>query len=121
MIETIVIPVTTTGNAGSGAGSATVKLANDGFLLGVNFDFDSTAPATTDTTLAVANPTTTLLTLTNTATDAYYAPRVQACGNTGTAISGVYELIPISESITVSVAQCNAITNAVVVHVKVLV
>lgn len=119
MIRKYTIPVTTTGSAGSASGSEKVDGIN-GFLLGVYLDFAASAPATTDTTIATDNPAQTLLTVTDSATDTYVPVRVQAKDATGAAISGVYEMYPLDGMLKVSLAQCNAITSAVVAYAYVL-
>lgn len=120
-IVTEVVTVTTTGAAGSATGSGNTKAVN-GYLLDIYFDFSGSAPATTDTTVAYA-PTSgggTILTLTNTVTDALHAPRKQASDNAGAAIGGVYDCYPVSGALTISLAQCDALAAALVAYVRFL-
>ena len=119
-IATETLTVTTTGGAGSATGSA-VSGALNGFLLDVYLDFHASAPATTDTTLAYTSPANgNILVITNSATDALHAPRKQASDAAGAAVSGVYDLYPLNGTITLSVAQSDALTGAVTARVRYL-
>ena len=120
IIDTYVIHVTTTGSAGSASGSGNTTSPVNGLLLGVYLDYNGSAPATTDLTVTLSNPGRTILTMTNTVTDAWVPLREQAKDNTGAAIAGIYELVPIDDVVTVSLAQCDALTDAVVAYLKVL-
>jgi hypothetical protein len=119
-IEQEVVRVTTTGSAGSATGTASSGAIN-GFLLDVYLDFHASAPATTDTTIAFDEPDLgNILVVTNSATDALYAPRKQASDSTGAAISGSYDLYPVNGNISVSVGGSDALANAVVVRLRYL-
>lgn len=119
--ETIVtetIAVTTTGADGAATGS-TASGALYGFLLDVYLDYHASAPATTDVTLAYTSPANgNILVVTNNATDGLYAPRKQACDAAGAAITGGYDCYPLNGTVTVSVAQANALTGAVTARVR---
>ncbi len=118
MISTFVIPVTTSGSAGVATGSAQSDIIR-GWLLDVHFDFNASAPNTTDTTLAYADgPQGTILTLSNTATDVLHMPLKQASDSAGAAITGVYGAWPVNGRLSVSVAGCDALTNAVVATLR---
>lgn len=111
------VAVTTTGSAGSATGTGYSGSIN-GLLLGVYLDYNASAPATTDVTIST-NVTAhggTILTVSNNNSDGFYPVRVQAVDNTGTAISGVYELWPISGVVKIAVAQADALTNCVVAY-----
>ena len=111
------LPVTTTGTAGSATGSATSGTIN-GFLLGVFFDFASAAAATTDTTLAYATPHTgNIIVITDSKTDAFHFPRKQASDSAAAAITGVYDALPIAGTLTLSVAQSDAVTDCVTAYI----
>ena len=125
MIKTYSAAVTTTGSAGSASGSTIQQCTPpiNGFYLGAYYDFHASAPgATTDTTIQFHGGGNPSFVLTNSATDGFRPSRIQAALNTdGSAISGVYEMHPIDASgFTVSLAQCDALTNAVVVYIFVL-
>ena len=93
----------------------------DGFLLDVYLDFHASAPATTDTTIAYDEPDFgNVLVVTNSATDALYAPRKNTCDATGAAISGNYTMFPLNGGLTISLAQCDQLTAAVVAKVRYL-
>jgi hypothetical protein len=119
-IATTYVKVTTTGADGSATGTGTSRQIN-GFLLDVYLDFHASAPNTTDTTVALATPALGNITvISNTATDALYMPRKNACDIAGAAISGVYDLYPVSGTISVALAGCNALTDAVVATIRYL-
>ncbi len=109
------IAITTAGGAGAAVGSGT-SLPIMGFLLDVYLDYDAAAPATTDVTISDAifgN----VLVKSNNATDGWYAPRKQSC-DPAAADTGAYELIPLSGPLTIAVAECDAITDAVVATIR---
>jgi hypothetical protein len=112
-----VITVTTTGSAGSATGSTTSNAIN-GLILGVYFDFHASAAATTDTTVAYGSPAHgNLVVITSSKTDAFHLIRKQATDVAGAAITGVYDLLPIAGTLTVSLAECDALTAALVATV----
>ncbi|MDX2078562.1 MAG: hypothetical protein SFZ02_19175 [bacterium] len=112
-IDHIQIKVTTAGSAGSAVGSASSSALN-GKLLAVHVDYTS-QPATTDVTITANSPSMPILTLTNANTDAWKYPRQLMDGITGSALTGVYEPLPIYGAVTVAVAQGDAVTDGVVV------
>lgn len=85
----------------------------NGFLLVVYLDFHASAPATTDTTIAYAERGGNVLAVSNSATDAVFAPRQGLVDNTNTAITGGNAPFPLAGRLTVSLAQCDALTDAV--------
>lgn len=95
--------------AGATTGSATSPRPIAGNLLAVHLDFSGSMAATADTTIARVSdglmPAETLLTITDSATDAWYYPRVQAHGATGSALTGIYEPYPLAGYVSVAVAQ----------------
>jgi hypothetical protein len=117
-VETVAVPVTTTGSAGSATGTGRSPSLN-GFLLDIYFDF-AAAPSTTDTTVAfeAGSGGGTILTLTNTNTDVLHAPRKNASDNAGTAITGVYDCYPLNGVVTVALAQCDALAPAVTAYIR---
>lgn len=121
-IRTEKIEVTTTGSAGSASGNATSRKPINGELIGFYVDYHASTPATADVTITLPDaPTATLLTITNSATDAWYFPRYlvhseAAAALTGTA-GGDRTKHPIDGYIKVALAQGDALTNAVVVYV----
>jgi hypothetical protein len=117
--STITIPVTTTGTAGSATGTATSSEVVMGYLVDVFLDFHASAPATTDTTIAFATRGGDILVATNTNTDTLFHPRVKTVDNTGAAITNSHDRVLLNQPITVSVAGCDALTNAVTAYVRV--
>lgn len=112
----VIINITTTGSAGSASGTTTSGRIR-GWLYAINVDYHASAPATTDITITEANSIgRTLYSKANSVTDVTVYPYIQATDTTGTALSGVYQPIYIDWSgVTVALAQCDALTNAVVV------
>lgn len=122
-LRTYSATITTTGSAGSATGTGTITGVRPGFLEWVAYDFHASAPATTDVTGTGASdalpPSLLLFTSTNSATDALTFPRGAPVNTGGTAITNAHARIPIAGNIAVSVAQCDALTGAVVVTVGV--
>lgn len=119
MIETFPIKVTTTGSAGSAAGSADSDPIN-GILRAIRVDYHASAPATTDLTVTELNSLgRTLLTKTDTATDDIVYPTVEADDAAFAAIADTVWPICIDGRVRVSVAQSNALAPAVTVWVQV--
>jgi hypothetical protein len=109
------IAITTVGAAGSAVGSGTT-IPIIGFLLDVFLDYNAAAPNTTDVT--ISDPTFgNDLVKSNNATDIWLAPRKQTVDPAG-ADTGSYDLIPINGPLTISVAQCDALTDAVVATIR---
>lgn len=111
------VKVSTTGSAASATGSNSVAVPL-GELVGVYLDFNSSTPATTDTTITStgdgAGVGTTLLTITNSTTDAWYFPGEQMDGNTGSAITGAYQHPLVFGHITIALAGSDALTDALI-------
>lgn len=114
-LKRINLPITTTGSAGSAAGSATAGVPGGvARLIAVDIDFNASAPATTDTTIAADRGT--ILTVTNSATDKTFYPRVPVQVAAGTDLAGRGEEPPIVEgTVTVSLAGSNALDPAATV------
>jgi hypothetical protein len=109
------VAVTTTGTTGSATGTGTTS-AYSGLLLGVKLDYHASAPNTTDVTLSEAGGgSRTLLTVSNNNTSGAYYPTVEAQDTAGAAVSGVRLPIALGgTALQVTVAQSNALTDAVV-------
>ena len=119
-IEQEVLRITTTGTAGAATGSAKSKAIN-GFLLDVYLNFHASAPATTDTTVAMDEPDLgNLLVVTNSATDALIAPRQKPVDNANVAITNAHDRFPLSGNITISLAGSDALTDALVATIRYL-
>lgn len=118
-IVTYKVAVTTTGSAGSATGSGTSELIS-GYLLDVYLDFNASAPATSDVTLAYATRGGNILVASNGNTDALHQPLKQASDAAGAAITGVYNPYVLDDKVTVSVAQCDALAPAVTAYIRAL-
>lgn len=115
-----VIKVTTAGSAGSATGSGVSSEVIRGKVWGVYLNFHASAPGTTDTTVKTTGngpPSYNIVVATDTATDAMLNPAAKPVDNANTAITNSHRPFPICDTITVSVAQCDALTDAVVAHV----
>jgi hypothetical protein len=109
------VTIATVGGAGAAVGSGTTIPIN-GFLLDVYLDYHASAPGTTDVT--ISDPTFgNLVVKSDNATDAWLSPRKQTCDQAA-ADSGSYDLIPLCGPLTVSVAQCDALTGALVATIR---
>ena len=102
----------TAGGAGVSTNNATSDFTVTGQLLGFYIRFNDSPPAgTTDTTIAAISgtlPTRTLLTITNGATDGFYAVRAGAVTGANAAITDSSAMIPlVNDKIKVTVAQAN--------------
>ncbi len=112
------VSITTAGGDGAAVGSGTTIPIN-GFLLDVFLNYHASAPATTDVT--ISDPTFgNLVVKSNNATDIWIAPRKQSV-DTAAADTGIYELIPLNGPLTIALAQCNALTAALVATVRFLI
>ena len=112
-IERHVIIVSTTGSDASATGSLVVALPYCE-LLAAYLNFHASAPASTDPPLSSPGDpvAVTLLTITNSATDAWYYPGFQLDGNTGSAITGAYIPAIIHGNLLVELAGSDALTDA---------
>jgi len=109
-IVTRSLAVTTTGSDAAAVGSANLD-GTTGFLLDVWIDYASTAPATTDVTIAYVTRGGTIATVTNNATDILIAPRQNPAADAK---------YPINQAITVSVAGANALDPCVTAWFRIL-
>ncbi len=116
-IETVQVRVNTVGEAGAAEGSAQTPAMN-GYLLDVYLDFDAAAPATTDTTISFTDRGGNVLAVTDSSTDALIAPRQKLVDNTNTAITDSHDRFPLSGPLTVEVAGCDQLEDAVVVTIR---
>lgn len=104
------VTVTTTGANGSAAGTATTLRPIEGLLLAIHIDYAAGDAATADVTIATTGtsyPAQTLLVRSDSKTDGWFYPRVAACDAAAAALTA-YEVIPIADYVSVTVAQGNA-------------
>ena len=122
MIFTVPLKVTTTGGAGVATGSAASPFPVRGYVMGVFLNFHASAPATTDTTLRTKGnsaPSRNLLVVTNSATDAFIATADKPVDNANVAITNAHRGQVVDDYLEIALAQCDALTDAVVAHVLV--
>lgn len=119
-IRQAVVRVTTTGGAGVATGQTDSDVIH-GFLLDVHLNFHASAPATTDTTISLQEPALgDLLVVTNSATDALFAPRQKPVDNANAAITNAHDRFAINGKVRVALAQSDALTDAVVATIRYL-
>lgn len=115
------VNVTTTGSAGSASGTGdTTPLSGE--LISVHLDYHASAPGgTTDVTVTeLGGAARTFLTRTNSATDGTFYPRVLLDDTAGADLTAIYGTFAVAgHSLRVSVAQCDALTDAVVAYIVV--
>jgi hypothetical protein len=116
-ICTETITVTTTGSAGSATGTG-YSAAIDGYLLDIYFNFHASAASTTDTTVTQEGVAGNLVVITDSKTDVLLAPRQAIVTNANAAITDGSALFPVNGRISIALAQCDALTNALVATVR---
>lgn len=124
MIQTYKIRVSVAGSNGSATGSGESGQPVNGKLIALHIDY-TTQASTADVTIATKSaPIQTLLTITDSNTDAWYYPRAALHGTTGAALlyasggTAVADTMPIDDYVTVAVAQSNAGTVDVTLLVE---
>ena len=117
-IEQHIIKVSTTGSDASATGSRVTALPYCE-LLAVRMDFHASAPGTTDTTLSSPGGpvSVTLLTVSNSVTDAWYYPTHQLDDSSGSAITGAYIPAVIHGNLLTELAGSDALTDALVMTI----
>lgn len=119
-VRTAKIDVTTTGSAGSAAGTAYSDKPLNGELYAVRVDWHASAPATSDITITVDSdddhPAVTIYAKTDANTDLWVYPVVQSTDTAGAAVASIYQHILVNGRVKVVLAQCDALTNAVRVY-----
>lgn len=121
-IRTETIVVDATGSAGSAAGNTTSNHVLNGELVAIYLDYHASTPATADVTITLPNaPAATLLTITNSATDAWYFPRYIIHSEAGAALTGTSggdrTKHPLNGPVKVAIAQGDALTAAVTAYI----
>src|SRR3990172_3977855 len=118
-IVTEVATVTATGTAGAATGSAISNVLH-GFILDIFLDYHASAPATTDVTIAYTARGSNILVVSNNATDALYHPRAKPVDNANVAITNSHDKFAVSDTLTISLAESDALTGAVTAYIHVL-
>lgn len=116
-LDVVRIPVTTTGTAGSATGSASAPV--EGEIVALVANMHASAPATTDITVEDTETGLDIWARADSAADAFAAPRLFGVSNADGALTGnvTPECRVVHGAVTVSLAQCDALTNAAVVDV----
>jgi hypothetical protein len=104
--------ITASGTNGSATGSLTTNETIAGKVIGIHIDYGAGQASTTDVVVSTVSPAVTILTVTDSATDAWYYPRVQVHGSTGSVLTydgtrAVSNPIAINDRVTVSVTGAN--------------
>lgn len=112
MIRKIKVTVTLAGSAGAASGNGNFSTPLNGRVLAVYIDPGS-QPSTLDVTIKATAPDMTILTATDVAAAAWYYPRTQVQGPTGTGLTydgtrTVNEALPVDGEINVAGAQGDA-------------
>tara|TARA_Y100000310_G_scaffold203233_1_gene203493 strand:- start:63 stop:434 length:372 start_codon:yes stop_codon:yes gene_type:complete len=117
-IERHIIKVSTTGSDASATGSLVTALPYCE-LLAVYMNFHADAPASTDTTLSSPGDpvSVTILTVTNSATDAWFYPTHQLDDASASAITGAYIPAVIHGNLLTELAGSDALTDALVMTI----
>lgn len=112
MMRWVSMLATASGSAGAAVGTATATAPLAGEIFAVHLAYGGTA-ATTDVTVATVHaPTTTLLTVTDNASDGWYYPRVQMHDVNGSALTldgtqANVAPIPVCDQVRVTVTQAD--------------
>ena len=118
-MQTVKIPVTTTGSAGAATGTGRSARAFSGEVLALFVDWSASAPVTSDIDIVCESdddhPDVTLYDKDNANTDVWLYPAAQETVAAGTG-TGTYRPIPISGRIKVTVGGCDALDSAVTVY-----
>lgn len=104
------VNITAAGSAGTSSGSARTANVVQGVILDLYIDYDASAPSTVDLTVAEGNesPAAPILTLANTNTDQWIAPRqVLVDSSDGSALTGPVDYVAAADHLLVSIAQAN--------------
>jgi len=119
-IERHTVKVSTTGSDASATGSRVTALPYCE-LLAVYMNFHADAPASTDTTLSSPGDpvSVTLLTVTNSATDAWFYPTHQLDDSSASAITGAYIPAIVHGNLLTELAGSDALTDALTMTIYV--
>jgi hypothetical protein len=115
-VKEVTVAVNTTGGVGVSAGNAD-SVALYGQLLDIFLDFGA-APATTDVVITDKTRGDTILTTTNTGTDARIAPRQKLVDNANVAITNSHDRFPLNGPLNIAVAQCDDLTPALTAYIR---
>lgn len=105
------------GSSGSATANATTTTRVSGKIEGIYVKYNDSPPAATcDVTIATqgtspAPPATTILALTDAATDGWFYPRANIHSTAGASQASVWDAISVDDKIVVTIAQANAADN----------
>lgn len=117
-MTTHVVRVTTTGSPGSASGTAATDLLLYGRVAAIKVDYHASAPATTTVTVDEdAGMQRRLLQKAASNNDAVHYPAVQLQDSTGSPVTAYIPFYVDGTRLNVSVGNCNALTDAVVVTI----
>jgi hypothetical protein len=112
------IAVTTTGSPGAAVGTGYSVHPYSGWVVAIKVDWHASAPNTSDITVtSEGDPAITYYTKANANTDVWVYPKVLSTDNAAANLTGEYQFYPVVDRLKVSVADCDALTDAVVVYV----
>lgn len=98
-----------TGGAGVATANATSSEVINGIIRAIHLTYVGSPPAaTTDVAIAtVTAPALDILTVTNAATDNWFAPMIAAVDQAGSAITNQGAVMPVNDKIKVTISQAN--------------
>lgn len=116
-LDVVRFAVTTTGVAGSATGTKTLQV--EGEIVGLMANFHASAPATTDIVVEYSPSGADIWARDDSVADAFVVPAIfgLSIADAGLAGNVTPELYPCHGPVTVSLAQCDALTDAVLVDV----
>ncbi len=112
-----VIRVTTTGSAGVAVGDTDSKVIQ-GHIEDITIDYHASAPGTTDLTISYEDGSGNILVIDNAVADVVKHPRAKPVDNANAAITNAFTRFFVNGLINVALAQCDALTDAVVVKIR---
>ena len=107
------VTVSATGAAGSATGSGSSTIAVRGHLMAIHLDFTASISTTTDTAITLASPSLAVLTITDSATDAWYYPVVTQTIYSGGTIAD-WDALPINGPLDIAVSDTTSGTVVIV-------
>ena len=118
-IREFTVTLTSTGGAGAATATGATTESVEGYFEDVYLNFHASAPATTDTTIKQTSRSDNILVVTSSATDALYSPRQAIHTAAAAAITDGSARYPVNGTITVSVAQADALTGVLVATIRI--
>ena len=107
------VTVSATGGAGAATGSGSSTIAVRGHLMAIHLDFTASISTTTDTAITLASPSLAVLTITDSATDAWYYPVVTQTIYSGGTIAD-WDALPVNGPLDIAVSDTTTGTVVIV-------